>query len=152
VFGFFKNSKDNPAHAVAVKEYIDILNANPKLTDQQILMKMGARKISNSVAWEVIGLFPIIAGRKFMDGMGIQFSDTYTVLSNNGKTTNSGTLDSHPLFVEINNQISLLKKPEAFQSVALRGAELHAVNNALNNGSNPRDLVTSTVTLLAYEA
>jgi hypothetical protein len=152
MFGLFKKTKHNAEYDDAAKAYVKTINSDPELTDEEMLFELTEQGISQPLACEMVGLFPILAGRLFLQGLGIQFSDTYDLVDADGVAIGSGALCDHPGVIAIGKQIDALVKPEAYQSVALRGAELNAVNKALNSGSKPSNLYTGPVVLFKYEA
>jgi hypothetical protein len=136
----------------AAMAYVMSINSDPSLEDEAMLIKLAEFGVSQSMAREMVRLFPILAGRWYLDGTGIQFSDTYDQLDADGVAIGSGKLYEHPGVIAINRLIDALTKPEAYESVARRGTELKAVNKALNCGLDPSSLYTGPIELFQYEA
>ena len=86
----------------------------------------------------------IACARKFLDGMGITFSNDYVCFNRFGDIVDSGHLSEEPFFCSaMENAGPEQMGDDAFTVFALMSSDVQAVNNALNDGSHPADLVTS---------
>lgn len=77
-----------------------------------------------------------------LGGLGIVFSDEFFIFESDGALVERGTLSSNETFRQA---LSASKSASSFEHIALRSAEVNAINNALNAGSDPSDLVTAPV-------
>ena len=132
----------------AISFYLICLLENPDISDEEISQRSFGEKISTKYIWEVAGLFPLVAGRVVLNDLGICFSDEYVYYDRNGRKESSGKLHVHPVYLMIQERLSeVFSNAELFQAIALRGAELNAINQALHAGSDPKNLVTSPIGL-----
>jgi hypothetical protein len=104
------------------------------------------------LAAEVVAFVPIAFGRALMEGMGVEFSPDYAVPDGDGGTRIVGPLLEHPVYgTAATLAVGLMaqqEQGEAFVNAALWSSEFSAVNQALNAGSNPADLVASPPVIL----
>ena len=103
--------------------------------------------IEPSLTAKLLEFMPLAFGRVFLDGMGIKFAENYTRYNDlSGQSKESKLLDE-PVYAEsfwaASQIVEYQAAGEAFNAVAFRSSELHAVNEALNAGSKPENLVTS---------
>lgn len=82
---------------------------------------------------------PIALGRILLSGLGIDFSPLFEKFDELGNKVETKALKDNPFFIAAQNLFWKLSK-EDFQKIAFSSAEVDAVNQALNNGSNPADL------------
>jgi hypothetical protein len=105
-----------------------------------------AAGLSKTQATEVVEFAPLAFGRALMDGMGVVFDDEYIRLDDDGEERLRRKLADEPMFVA-----ALAAAPEfmrnagqdPFAAIAMRSAELQAVNEALNAGVSPDGLIAS---------
>lgn len=94
----------------------------------------------------LIEFVPLAFGRSLLDGMGIQFEDYYVRIDAEGRERVRRKLADEPVYAAALKLAPIVLQSmgqEAFVAIATRSAELEAVNNALNAGSNPADLQAS---------
>lgn len=100
--------------------------------------------IPRRTASEVSAFMPVAFGRELMDGMGVDFSPEYASGSAE-EVRVVGLLASHPVYAAAAALAARMVENRQggadFVSVALWSSEFTAVNDALNAGSNPADLV-----------
>jgi|GEM_PF-1782772 len=98
-----------------------------------------------AVAAEVVAIMPIAFGRVVLDGMGIEFSPDYATPESAAEGRAAGSLVEQPMYVGAHMMASGMMGRQAggdaLVSTALWSSEFSAVNQALNAGSNPSDLV-----------
>ena len=85
---------------------------------------------------------PLAFGREVLNGTGVTLPDTYVRADANGQQERA--LKDEPFYTEAMRLAPAIASElgmEVFSAVAFQSAELHAVNNALNAGSQPEDLV-----------
>lgn len=86
----------------------------------------------------------IACGRMLLDGLGIRFAKEYFCFDANGGIAESGEIANEPYFVAA-QQIATPARLGApsFNRFALMAADVHAINELLNRGSKPENLITS---------
>lgn len=94
--------------------------------------------LTNPQALAVIRFVPLAFGREVMNGMGVQFPETYVRVV--GEHREERALADEPFFREAVALAPQLPR-DAVTTIALQSAELQALNAALHGGANPQDLV-----------
>lgn len=116
---------------------------------QQALVNAG---ISPGLATKLLEFMPLAFGRVFLDGMGIKFEDYYLRQNPRTKENQKKKLSDEVVYRESFEVASFLftKKVagEVFKAVAFRSSEFKGVNNAMNDGSQPENLVMSLPIML----
>ena len=104
--------------------------------------------ISPFLTKKLLEFMPLAFGRVFLDGMGIQFDDYYVRFDPQTERKKEMKLRDEPVYAEsfwaASQIVTRQAAGEAFHAVAFRSSELHAINDALNTGSKPEDLVTAS--------
>lgn len=104
--------------------------------------------IPHSLTIKLLEFMPLAFGRVLLDGMGIQFSESYIRYDAQTERQKEQRLADEPVYIEsfwaATQIVARQAAGEAFKAVALRSAELDAINKALNAGSKPEDLATSS--------
>jgi hypothetical protein len=137
-----------------VTRTIDVLVQNPDAgfdALREILQREGLSPTETTRALEFI---PLAFGRNFLGGMGVQFPDTYRRVDASGREVVRKKLVFEPLFMDaaMRAPLVLMKQgQDAYMAVVLRSSEVQAVNEALNAGSDPKDLVAAEPVMLADE-
>ena len=108
--------------------------------EEQLLQKMIEDGMGERISWIVIGLMPIYAGRVLMEQLGPRFSDTVVLLHKNGRKESHLLSNFIPWRAILRNTLSIRSHPN-FKTMALSGAEVNAVNQLLNSGSQPENLI-----------
>lgn len=86
-------------------------------------------------------------GRELLSGLGIRFASNYLCLNAAGHVVESGPLAEEPCFATAVRLAPKYRGTPGFLRLALMSADVNAVNNALNKGSKPENLVTGSVCL-----
>ena len=98
------------------------------------------------LAAEVVAFMPIAFARELLNGMGIDFSADYATYSPEGGTRVAGKLAEHPVYAAAAalaaGMVERQEGGDAVVAVGIWSSEFSAVNQALNAGSQPSDLVT----------
>jgi len=116
--------------------------------DNVLIEDLIARGLPGREAEKVVALAPLAFGRVLLKGLSIRFADTLLVHHPGTKDAVEVRLDQEPIFV---NAMRLAEEAyqygtmgrEGFGAVAFLSPEVDAVNQALNAGSKPEDLVCS---------
>ena len=111
----------------------------------KVLERDGA---SASEAQALLAYIPLAFGRVLMEGLPIRLADTALVQDQTGEAAEERTLGAEPIFAEATRLAERVKREasltsEQFTAVAMRSAEVDAVNKALHGGAKPEDLVVS---------
>ena len=100
------------------------------------------------LAEKILEFMPLAFGRAFMNGLGVNFSNEYVrYISEDNKAIikQRGKLINEPVFAEslkiANNLISKRIAGEDFQAIAFTSAEFNVVNEMMNKGSQPENIV-----------
>ena len=125
----------------------DLVTADHEISEDEIYRQLADAGMSDAMADRSYKFTQIAWGRVFLDGMGIDFSDDYLWLNADGTLAESGRLSEEPFYtaaMRLANQYALTP---AFARLAMTSADVHAINDALNAGSDPKDLVTGPTCL-----
>jgi hypothetical protein len=117
-------------------------------TDEFIIDVLGTAGYDRGVSEQVLAFLPLACGRIFLQGLGITFSDDYGALQN-GETVMK-PLAGNAVYQIVEAYVRRRHREGApfFPKVAMRSSEVDAVNQALNAGANPADLVCGPPMLL----
>jgi hypothetical protein len=139
----------------AIEAALPVFEKHKNSEDDVVEQALKSAGIPSQTAVRLVEFMPLAFGRVFMDGMGITFEENYIRLNRKTKQEKRGKLADEKFYTE---SLSFARQivgqqtySKAFQAVALRSAEVNAVNNALNNGSKPENLVLSSPVFLWEE-
>ena len=99
--------------------------------------------IPKADALEAMRFIPLAFARDVIKDMGMSLPDTYVRMTADG-WTKEVPLNDERMFRAASYMASIIAKEigmDAFTNIVVLSAEMQAVNNALNAGSNPTDLV-----------
>lgn len=102
--------------------------------------------LSSEQAHDAIRFVPLAFGRQILAGMGVALPDSYIRVRAVDGRREEKPLADEPFYREAVKSAPKLGSElggDVFTSVALLSSELQAVNEALNAGSSPEDLVAS---------
>ena len=128
---------------VAVTKLAEIAAARPELSEDGLYEALTAAGVPPELADRAYKFTQIAWGRTFLGGLGVRFSRHYLCFDAEGAVVESGELSEEPCFAAATRALELFYRTPAFQRLALTSADVHAVNNALNAGSKPENLVTA---------
>lgn len=132
----------NP-ETTAVTRLIEIVAARPDLSEGDIYAGMAQAGIPKHLADRAYKFTLIAWGRIFLEGLGIHFSEDYLWLEPDGTIIEEGLIADEACYQAASQLASQYIGTPAFKRLALSAAEVHVVNDALNRGSKPEDLVTA---------
>ncbi|MDP6543133.1 MAG: hypothetical protein QGH60_04025 [Phycisphaerae bacterium] len=115
--------------------------SSEEASEASIYEALAAASIPEDQADRLYKFTQIAWSREFFDGMGIRFSEEYYCFDANGLVIESGLLDNEPHFKFAATIARQHKGSSAFEQLILNSSEFDSVNQALNAGSNPKDLV-----------
>lgn len=120
--------------------YTQICVEAPGLSDDEVAQSMIAHGCPPNSAVDATRFLPLAFGRQFLNGLGISFAEKYWLFSSEGKIDEEGLLPEHSLFkTALELAPALMSKP-VVSNIVVRSSEVNAVNNAMNNGSQPSNL------------
>ncbi len=125
----------------AVSLAAQIVAANPDLTDDELYDGLEAASVPPRLASRAVNFTQTAWGRVLLDGMGIGFSADYALFDADGNVLENGPIARERCFVAATRLCPRYQGTPAFQRLALSSADVNAVNNALQNGSSPENLV-----------
>ena len=129
----------NSSPEVIVAAYFELLAADSSVPDG-LIGKQLVEEGHDALAALLVSRFgPIVLGRMLMDGMGVQFSDTYLVANGNGSIAEQGSMSTNPYFSAL--EVGARGHGELAPQVGPRSPEFTAINAALHDGSEPTELV-----------
>jgi hypothetical protein len=117
--------------------------SQPDTDEDSIYESLEAAEVPFNQADRIYKFVQIAWGRAFLDGMGITFTNDYFCFNANGEVIESGQLNEEPHFAYAMNNVKQYKGTEVFNKFALSSSDVNAINDALNSGSQPEDLLTS---------
>ena len=132
---------------VAVDRLVQILEARAQLNEDDIYDALTAAGVPGPVADRAYKFTQIAWGRLLLDGLGIHFDPEHLCFDRNGAVIESGQLAEQPYFVAALAAARKQPPPASLPRFALMSADVTVVNNALNAGSKPEDLVTGPAAL-----
>jgi hypothetical protein len=99
---------------------------------------------------QIVALAPLAAGRVVFGSLGVKFSPEFMRIKRDGSLEEGLWLMRDPVFARGKAIFASLgsEYAEAVKNIALTGAELNAINNALNSGSKLQDLTMAPPILL----
>jgi hypothetical protein len=131
----------------AVTQLGDIVAAKHEVSEDEICQALADAGMPDEIADRSFKFTQIAWGRVFLDNLGIDFSDDYMWFDANGNVVASGRLTEEPFYAAAMQLAGQYTLTPAFARLALTSADVHSVNDALNAGSNPKDLVTGPTCL-----
>lgn len=129
----------------AVLRLFETLAANPNLTQHEAYETLTDADVPPPLADRTYKFTQVALGRALLADMGIAFSTDYLCFDAEGEVRESGQLAEEPSFAAASRLSSRYLPLPACQSLALASADVQAVNNALNAGSRPEELVMAPV-------
>jgi hypothetical protein len=127
----------------AVARLAEIIAARNEFTEDDVYTAMAAAGIPDANADRAYKFTQTAWARGFLTGLGIRFSNDYLCFNGAGEVIESGELPDQPYFAAAAQILPRYAKTPGFQRLALMSAEVNAVNDLLNAGSKPEDVVMS---------
>lgn len=135
----------------AIADYLEIIAEDASRGDPEIFEALMARGYGQNLAWQIVGLIPCFASREKLAGLGVDFSDEFVEYDLESNPIRSGKLKKHPIWSAAVNLRRKIMDCSAIDQMVLRSAEFTAINDALNSGSEPENLVTSPIAIVVIE-
>ena len=132
--------------ATAIRRAVPILAEHGR-TDSGILRSWLLRAgLSSEQAHDAVRFIPLAFGRQILAGMGVELPDSYIRVRAVDGRREERPLAEEPFYREAWKAATTLGSElggDVFTNVALLSSELQAVNEALNAGASPENLVAS---------
>lgn len=129
-----------------VDSFAEVLEGLPAFTEDDVYSAMEAAGIPGRDADRAYKFTQIACGRLLLDGLVGRFSNDYFWLDASGEVVESGKLQDEPYFVAATELVR--RKPSQWMGqLGAMSADVAAVNEALNRGSEPGNLETGPVVL-----
>jgi len=128
---------------IAVSKLAAIVAEKREFSEDEIYSAMSSESIPSAVADRAFKFTQIAWGRALLDGIGVQFSPEYFCFNASGEVTESGRLEEEPYYFAALALVPQNIKSAGFQRLALMSADVHAVNQLLNKGSDPKNIITT---------
>tara|TARA_B100001559_G_scaffold315717_1_gene318054 strand:- start:12 stop:509 length:498 start_codon:yes stop_codon:yes gene_type:complete len=112
--------------------------AESGLSDDEIFQKLATDENQGDIS-KMLQFAPILVARTLFGDLGVTFQDDYYILDKNGSLVETGNIQDNSQF--FNELRSFQFTGAQAKAIAFRSSEAHALNNALNAGSSPSDLV-----------
>ena len=139
---------------VDVGRAVGVLASNPHADDERLLELLVASGLTVLDGWRLIVLLPIAFGGLILDRMGVTHSTICELDDGKSRLTvdlaSSGLFQQARTLAETSLSQGTLSRGEFF-AVAGRDSSIQAVNNALNAGSDPKDLQLASTTIFWRE-
>jgi hypothetical protein len=129
------------APEVAVRRLAEIIAARSDFTEDELYDAMSEAGIPDPIADRAYKFTQTAWGRTILDGLGVQFDADYLCFNAAGDVIESGQIADQPYFAVAVRLAPQYAQSPGFQRFVLMSADVNAVNNALNAGSKPEDLV-----------
>jgi len=128
-----------------VSRAVALFADQPGLDDDDYARALIAAGADPGDAALMVAMVPLAFGRVMVEGLEVGFSPTATVQRRGGGPPAEVVLDDHPIFSEAaflaeRSQEQGTLSRDQFLSIALRSAEIDALNQALEAGAQPADL------------
>lgn len=123
--------------------FLEIVVGNPQLKDGQVDHEMVRRGVEVGLAEDCVTFGPMAWGRDVIEQLGVSCSPTFLLHSLTDGSEQYLPLANEFVFAWARALIGMYRTPErneVFKLVAVRSAELGAVNKALNNGATEASL------------
>lgn len=127
---------------MAVAKLAAIVTERREFSEDDIYSAMSSAGIPDGTVVRAFKFTQIAWGRAFLAGIGVQFSPEYLCFNASGDVIESGRLENEPHYAAAWALVPQHVRSAGFQRLALMSAEVHVINDALNSGSNPKDLIT----------
>jgi hypothetical protein len=128
----------------AVNQIVKIVKSSQDpadLSESIIYNKISELGIPHSTADLAYKFTQIAWGRVFLDDMGLEFSSEYFCFNGAGNVVEHGLLIENPFFKVAIKLAKKCPKSQFSPIFAVMSADVQVVNDALNAGASPKDLV-----------
>ncbi|HKQ71374.1 MAG TPA: DUF6348 family protein [Polyangiaceae bacterium] len=127
--------------ADAIRLTLAAFAANPETSDDEVCRLLASVGIPAVLARSLVVLTPLAFGRALLHGIGAEFAATFVRDDGRGNYVDEAELIDYPYFAEALDFARNEVGRGELETVALRSAEVQAINAALNAGQKPENLV-----------
>lgn len=131
----------------AVRTAVRILQSQVHLDDEEVVRAIVEQGVHASQATRLVQFIPIAFCRFVFRGSGVQFAENYVVLGPDGQPADELPLRDEPVFREAMAQCEAAaaagQRAPYFLPVAARSAGFKAIQDLLQRGSRPENILTS---------
>ena len=135
----------------AINLLVAAARSHPDSDDESLIASLCAQACPREEAHGALLFAPLAFGRTFLDRMGIEFSSLYVLFSEEGEVLEEGELTDHPFFVAALDEAGKFEDRADLKPLAFRSSEVKAINQALNAGSKPHNLLMSPAALFVSQ-
>jgi hypothetical protein len=125
----------------AVAQLAEIVAPRLEYSEGEVYAALADAGVPDTLAGRAYKFTQIAWGRTFLDGLGITFSTEYVCFNATGEVVESGRLADEPCFAAASLLAKRYAHTPGFVRLAVMSEEVVAVNQALNAGSKPENLV-----------
>lgn len=122
-----------------IARLLRIASEEPELDDVVLFDRLVAAGVERGRAWRLVTFVPIAFGRTIIDALGIDAPPTYLRRNGRGRDKRRRLRDE-PEFRAAADHLDDFSGRAGFKELAVRSAEVNAVNNALKAGSDAVDM------------
>ncbi len=130
-----------------ILEYLELTARLPLDDAGTTINRLVRLGLDRAISWQVMGLVPIYAGRILIGDMGPSFSNKFDEFDQTGRMISSGHLSEFDIYREIMAHDAVIRAHPAFRQLALSSSEVFAINDLIQGGSKPTDIVVGPVLL-----
>ena len=116
--------------------------------DWDILNELVEKGYDIKLSWYVIGLVPIVIGRELLNQLGVEISPEIVFYNSLGKIYRTLLIDHFSVYKVIQKRLDDIRNHENIKNIIMHSTEVHCVNQMMNNGSNPKDLILTAPGLI----
>ena len=131
----------------AVARLAEIVAGRAEFSEDEVYAEMAQAGIPDAVADRAYKFTQTAWGRAFLTTFGVHFSPDYLCLNGAGDVVESGRLEEQPYYIAAHRLAAGYATSPGFRRLALMSADAGAINNALQAGSKPENLVTGPAAL-----
>ncbi len=129
-----------------IKKFISIAEENALIED---IFNHLSQEVSFDIAFKICHLTPILAARYLLRDLGVTFQNNYLILDRNGEIAERGNIQDNN---DIMNALRTFEfTPQEAKKIMFRSSEVSALNDLINSGNNPEDLLMSPPVMFCEE-
>jgi len=130
-----------------IAQAAEVLRKQTDSSDEQLITALVKAGFDQARAIKMVEFIPLAYGRAWMEGKGVQFTDYYLRMSEDGESYTEHELEDEPVYREAaaaaQSEIAAGSGFDELFPIAGRSAEFRAINSALHGGSRLEDLELS---------
>ncbi len=131
-----------------IADYLLLLPASGFWDDCELLDTLGSKGHDKLLSWYVIGLLPIIAGREIINHFEVTCTNSLQLVDDDGKLPQIIQFNDFPAYRAIMQSRQRIFAHPNIRNIMVWGAEVHCINDALNDGAELKGAVLSDVVLI----